>query len=126
MDPALAVTTAVAVVLHGGLLQRVIEVGFETSTTALSEAGIKVGELPIFKQIGNNDKTESGILISIAFERKVGARIPIVSPVLQNAGHPLHKLLMVRVMSLHAYTCFRASEGSANISVVVAHRSTRM
>ena len=61
IDPAWAVTTAVAAVLHGGLLHRVKDVGFEASTTALSEAGIKVGELPILKQIGNNDKTDAGI-----------------------------------------------------------------
>ena len=57
----MAVTTAVAAVLHGGLLHRIKDVGFEASTTALSEAGIKVGELPILKQIGNNDKTDAGI-----------------------------------------------------------------
>ncbi len=115
IDPALAVTTAVAAVLHGGLLHRVKDVGFETSTTALSEAGIEVGELPMAKQIGNNDKTDAGILIAIAFGRKVGARMPIFTPQLQTAQPQSTKLPIVRVMSLHAYTCFSARVGSANI-----------
>jgi hypothetical protein len=61
IDPALADTTAATLVLHGGLLQRVIDIGFETSTMALSEAGIKLGEFPVVKQIGKRDETDVGM-----------------------------------------------------------------
>ena len=77
IDPAFAVTTAATLVLHGGLLHRVIDTGFSTSTMALSEAGIKLGELPVVKQIGKRDDTDVGMDMDFGSERKVGARMPI-------------------------------------------------
>ena len=115
IDPALADTTAATLVLHGGLLQRVIDIGFETSTMALSEAGIKLGEFPVVKQIGKRDKTDVGMEMDFGSERNVGARTPIVTPksqMVEPNPHPVHKLLIVRTTSLHAYTCLRTSLGS--------------
>ncbi len=81
IDPALTVTTAATLVLHGSrLLQRVMDVGFVTSTMALSDAGIKLSELPVVKQIGNRDETNVGIEMGVGFDRNVGARTPSVTP----------------------------------------------
>jgi hypothetical protein len=55
----------------------VIDTGFSTSTMALSEAGIKLGELPVVKQIGKRDDTDVGMDMDFGSERKVGARMPI-------------------------------------------------
>ncbi len=99
------------------MLQREIDVGFETSTTALSDAGMTLGEFPVVKHIGNKDEKDAGIVISMAFERKVGARMPITIPMSQTTVQLDQKLRMVRSTSLHPYTCFRASVGSANNQV---------
>jgi hypothetical protein len=54
-----------------------MDVGFETSTMALSEAGIKLGESPVVKQNGKRDETDVGMEMDLGSERKVGARMPI-------------------------------------------------
>ena len=81
---------------------------------ALSEAGIKLGEFPVVKQIGKRDKTDVGMEMDFGSERNVGARTPIVTPksqMVEPNPHPVHKLLIVRTTSLHAYTCLRTSLG---------------
>jgi hypothetical protein len=68
------VTTAATLVLHGSrLLQRVMAVGFVTSTMAFSDTCIKLSELPVVKQIGNRDETNVGIEMGVGFDRNVGA-----------------------------------------------------
>jgi hypothetical protein len=81
IDPAVTVTTAATLVLHGSrLLQRAMDVGFVTSTMALSDAGIELTEPPVVKQIGNRDETNVGIEMGVGLERNVGARTPNVTP----------------------------------------------
>ena len=99
---------------QGGLLQRVMYVGFKISMMALSEAGIELGEFPVVKHIGNRDETKVGMGMGFGSSSNFGARMPIRTPTLQTSKgikHPVHKLLIVRSISLHAYTCLRTSLG---------------
>jgi hypothetical protein len=106
--------TAVTLVRQGGLLQRVMYVGFKISMMALSEAGIELGEFPVVKHIGKRDETKVGMGMGFGSTSNFGARMPIRTPTLQTSKgikHPAHKLLIVRSISLHAYTCLRTSLG---------------
>jgi hypothetical protein len=104
MDPASAVTSAATLPSHGGLLQRIIDVGLADDTTAASEDGMGLGAFPVVKQNGKRDEIDDGTGMGVGSERNVGARIPILNDFVQNEYEQADiMLLMDRVMSLHAY-----------------------
>lgn len=99
----MAVTAAATLSLHGGTLHKVTDVGNVASTTALSDAGITLGLSPVVKHIGKSLETELGMAIALGAERSFGARAPIDTPTVQNAGQPSpHSFPTVIITSLHA------------------------
>lgn len=101
--PASAVTRAATLLSHGGVLQRIMDVGLADETTAVSDDGMGLAALPVDKQKGNRDATDEGTGIGLGRERNVGARIPILYAVVQNENeHDEMMLLIDRVMSLQA------------------------
>ncbi len=63
IEPAVAVTAAATLELHGGLLHKEIDNGFWETTSAVSDAGIT---LPVVRHIGKRDETDVGMEMGLS------------------------------------------------------------